>query len=85
MKPTVQNIPRKLRLSNKDLTQLIQKKLSGVQVDYKFNEGWYVFKDKTPISFIGKNWVEAHQYVENMPSNNKGVFHNIFAKLRELL
>lgn len=83
-KPTVQHIPRKLRLSNKDLTRLIQTKLSGVTVDYRFGEGWYVFKGEKPVSFIGKNWVEAHEYVHNMPSN-KSVIHKIFDKLKDLL
>lgn len=81
MRNSVQHIPRKKRLSGDDLTRIIRKKLRGVTAKYIFSEGWYIYKGEISVAFIGRNWVEAYNYIHQMP-NRAGVIHNILSRLR---
>ena len=81
MRKSVQHIPRKQRLSSDDLTLLIRKTMRDVVVKYIFGEGWYVCKGEISVAFIGRNWVEAHNYIYQMP-NRTGVIHSILRRLR---
>ena len=85
MKPvpkTAQNVPRAERLSGKDLTLLIRQKMRGVAVKYIFDEGWYACKGEATITRIGGNWVEARDYIHQMPTN-QGIIPKILIKLRK--
>ena len=81
MRNSVQHIPRNQRLSGDDLNRLIRKKLRGVIAKYIFSEGWYIYKGEISVAFIGRNWVEAHNYIHQMP-NRVEVIHNLLRRLR---
>lgn len=81
LKTSVQHIPRKQRLSSKDLTRLIRMKSPCAKVVFNHGEGWSIYQNSKLVIFIGDNWVEAHHYIRQMPASPRGIIYQLVLRL----